>query len=175
MKLRAKSYNQQGLINCNKCELNSFKALSWGNQFSTIVFVGTAPTQNISEDRLCFQSSKFKPLFQALKELGHSSEKYFYTNLIRCAVPGNRPLTTEERSNCRGILDQELLLAKPYTVICLGKQSGEHLYGVEKLYSSTKIYYPFEADVHTLPHPSYVNRFWKQQYEQFKEYLGKIL
>lgn len=174
MKVRVKNYNRQGLINCNKCELNSFKALSWGNSCSINVFIGTAPSHTISENRLCFQSSKFKPLFQALKELGHHSENYFYTNLIKCSVPENRPLTDIEKNNCRGVLDKELIVVKPYTIICLGRQAGE-AFGNSKLYTSQKIYYPFEADVHTLPHPSYVNRFWKREYEQFKEYLGKIL
>ena len=165
---------QKEIEDCKKCKLGKgFKSFGWGDKDSSIIFIGSNPTQRIKENRLCFQSNTIKPLFRALLELGYKSKDFYFTNKVKCPTPKNRVPMKKETTLCESFLQHELDVVKPKIIICLGKYTSVE-YGIPKMYTGIYIGEHSEVKVYLFPHPSYINRFPKN-YEKFKKCLGVIL
>ncbi|WP_435145108.1 uracil-DNA glycosylase [Halobaculum sp. P14] len=92
-----------------------------------LVFVGEAPGANEDEQGEPFVGRSGTVLDDALRDAGLARRDVRITNCVRCRPPENRDPTTEELSNCRGYLAEELRRLDPELVVTLGKVPSEHL------------------------------------------------
>jgi DNA polymerase len=92
-----------------------------------LLFVGEAPGANEDEQGEPFVGRSGDVLDEGLRDVGLARQDVRITNCVRCRPPENRDPTTDERANCRGFLDSEILTVDPELVVTLGKVPAELL------------------------------------------------
>ena len=94
---------------------------------AALLFVGEAPGANEDEQGEPFVGRSGDVLADGLRDVGLDRADIRITNCVRCRPPENRDPTSEERSNCRGYLDREIVAVDPELVVTLGKVPAESI------------------------------------------------
>lgn len=90
---------------------------------SGILFIGEAPGRNEDLQGKPFVGAAGKFLDELLKEIGHSREEVYVTNIVKYRPPNNRDPQEEEKESCRTWLNAELLFIKPKVIVTLGRHA----------------------------------------------------
>lgn len=149
-------------LNCKKCHTVIYrKTVPTGNLRPKNFVIGDAPGVGDGElsdrfDRAWVYGPSSHLLRKALLEIGEYFNSWF-TNILKCSTPKNRPSNSDEIKECKLQLKKEINLLKPKRIILLGK----HI---------QNIFFDFGIPIIKLYHPSYFIRKGKS----YKEY-SKIL
>lgn len=118
------------------------KALPVGNVHPEWIVIGDAPGEGGEFD--CFNRAWVGgPSSQLLRKALFANKVYhktWFSNLLKCATPGNRKSYDEEIDNCERFLKKELEILKPKKAIILGKHAQEKCMKLE--IPSFNIYHP---------------------------------
>ena len=112
-------------VSCRKCLTVVYRhTMPTGNTAPTYMVVGDAPGVGDGElkgkfDRVLVYGPSSHILRKALGYIGIHN-KSWYTNLLKCSTPNNRPSSTKERENCATHFMKELTTLLPQVVITLG-------------------------------------------------------
>ena len=98
-----------------------------GPMDADLLFVGEAPGATEDEQGEPFVGRSGDVLADGLRDVGLDRADVRITNCVRCRPPENRDPTSEERANCRGYLDREIVGVDPELVVTLGKVPAESL------------------------------------------------
>lgn len=116
-------------VGCTKCATVVRKwAMPTGNMQPTYFVIGDAPGVGIGPrydemfDRAWVNGPSSHLLRKALFALGIHHETW-YSNLLICSTPENRPSVNTEVSNCNIYLQRELKLLNPKHLIVLGRHA----------------------------------------------------
>lgn len=137
-------------LNCKKCHTVIYrKTVPTGNLKPKNFVVGDAPGVGDGElndrfDRAWVYGPSSHLLRKALLEVGEYFNSWF-TNILKCSTPKNRPSNGDEVKACISQLKKEINLLKPKRIILLGK----HIQNV---------FFDFGIPVIKLYHPTYFVR-----------------
>ncbi len=116
-------------------------------------------------------------LDEAFDLSGIRKNQIYITNIVKCHPPKNRPSKAKEIKNCRGYLEEELKIAYPKIIICLGADARNHF--DEKAEFNTNqelVINNKKIIVHFLYHPAYIqNRRPKLEREMYIETIANIV
>lgn len=113
-------------LNCKKCKTVIYrKTMPTGNLKPRIFVVGDAPGVGDGEkkdrfDRVWVYGQSSHLLRKALFDVGIYFDCWF-TNLLKCSTPKNRPSTDREVKACISQLEIEIKLLKPKKILLLGR------------------------------------------------------
>lgn len=135
-------------VKCNVCKtVLQRKFMPTGNLRPLVMVVGDAPSafgggfSAIAETgfgRVWVDKQTSILLRTALNTLDIHRFAW-YTNLLKCSVPGNRPSSSNEIINCSRHIENELKLLKPKLVILLGRHVADNWrYDIK----SVSVYHP---------------------------------
>lgn len=124
---------------CRRCpELaESRTCISWGNGplDASVVVVGEAPAAGDPDaDRwqggnligMAYTSrASGRKIRSLLADAGFGYEDCYFTNAVKCHPPENRDPTSEELTNCRPYLAEEVETVAPDAVLTTGKHATE--------------------------------------------------
>jgi hypothetical protein len=153
-------------VACEECQSVVYRhTMPTGNMHPRYIVVGDAPGVGDGAlidrfDRKWVYGPSSHLLRKALDKFGIYEECWF-TNLLKCSTPENRPSSQEEVKTCSKYLLNEIKLLKPKRAIILGNHAWEMCpdLGIPKV----KVY-----------HPSYFVRKggdWKQYAKHVKEVI----
>jgi uracil-DNA glycosylase family 4 len=115
------------ILQCQLCpfqeySFNKTKELGFGAQYR-IMFIGLAPS--ISSNKSAGNST-FDHFFSSLlSKVELSAKDYYFTNLVKTAIPKDHSLTTEQIEHCNSHLEKEVLLVKPQVIVLLGRDTRQ--------------------------------------------------
>lgn len=115
---------------CEKCGSNvrtNKKALPTGNLNPKWMIVGEAPGEDDEFEefnRAWVDGPSSEILSKALYKLGIYYDSWF-TNILKCATPGNTNVTQKDAKNCFPYLKNEFKLLKPKNILILGNNAKE--------------------------------------------------
>lgn len=148
-------YNE--ISECSRCLLNTHRTFGWGNEDSSILFLGLNPHvlhNKESKSIFCFDLNDEKDrksgfiIKSALKNIDADISNFFWYNLVCCAHESGKP-TEEMFSNC---YDHFLSLLKNLknlkTIICLGNEVYSRL-------NSSALDLIHEYKIVKVKHPAY--------------------
>ncbi len=113
-------------LDCKKCKTVIYrKTMPTGNLRPKIFVVGDAPGVGDGEkkdkfDRIWVYGQSSHLLRKALLDAGIYFDCWF-TNLLKCSTPKNRPSSNREVDVCISQLEKEINLLNPEKIILLGK------------------------------------------------------
>lgn len=112
------------VITCTKCSLDLPSNIGYGlEEKPDVLFVGTAPKLNTDGS---FRLGRGYSLFvDLLEEVG--IDNYFFDNIVRCQLPGDRAPFNYEIENCSGYTQQLILELKPRLIVAVGKTAWKLL------------------------------------------------
>lgn len=165
------------LLACKECpfqefEFNNSKELGFGS-FGRIMFVGQSPaiTSNKSQ-----WASKFDEFFsEILEKVDIEEEDYYFTNLIKTAIPKHRLPTKDEITHCRSHLYKEIALVRPQILVLLGKPVRD-AFNIKWPDSFSKVRLPGASEfirTYAIAHPGYLHYSPEKEGEYLKK-LNKI-
>ncbi len=98
---------------------------------SRVMFVGEAP--GADEDRIGrpFVGRAGQLLDRMLNAIGLDRQKVYIANVVPWRPPGNRTPTPQETQTCLPFIQQQIHLANPEFLVCLGASAARTLLGVE--------------------------------------------
>jgi len=171
---------EQEIVDCNFCpfleyDFNRKKELGFGKE-RRIMFIGSSPA--ITSNRIK-GNSKFDKFFEKLlTKVDISKEEYYFTNLIKTAIPKNVEPTDEQLKHCYSHLVKEIMLIKPQIIVILGKLARKP-FGLKWPDSKKKFFFTLKDDKHsatifTLSHPGALH-YAPEQEEEYIKKLKKIL
>ena len=111
--------------NCEECGLGTVcrhpnLKFSGDGQLG-ILIVSTVPSSQESESGAYGSSSAYNFLDMQLEEMGYNLDKdFYYTTVIGCHTPRNRPPNTKEQQYCSARLHSLINRLDPHTIILLG-------------------------------------------------------
>lgn len=171
---------EQEILDCKFCpfqeyDFNKKKDLGFGSE-RRIMFIGTSPaiTSNRSKG-----NSKFDKFFEELiLKVGISKEEYYFTNLIKTAIPKNVEPTEEQLKHCYSHLVKEIMLVKPQLIVLLGKLARQP-FNLKWPDTKKKFFFELKDDKHsaivfTLSHPGALH-YTPENEEEYIKKLKKIL
>ena len=98
---------------------------------SQVMFVGEAPGED--EDRIGrpFVGRAGQLLDRMLSAIGLDRQKVYIANVVPWRPPGNRTPTPQETEICLPFIQQQIHLANPQFLVCLGGSASRTMLGVQ--------------------------------------------
>ena len=98
---------------------------------SRVMFIGEAPGED--EDRIGrpFVGRAGQLLDRMLSAIGLDRQKVYIANIVPWRPPGNRTPTPQETEICLPFIQQQIHLADPQFLICLGGSASRTMLGVQ--------------------------------------------
>jgi uracil-DNA glycosylase family 4 len=121
------------VLACRRCPGMNIQGVTqaapgWGNPYSPVVFVGQSLCHACMETQVPFTGGSGRLLDMAFDSIGVPKCSMFFTNVVHCHPPANRPSRPDEIQNCRRFLHQELGTIAPRLVIGLGRDAAAALF-----------------------------------------------
>ena len=162
---------KQSALTCVACGLSQRRTnvvFGEGDPRSPLVLIGEGPGDTEDKMGRPFVGRAGQLLDKAIVEAGLQRSQVYIMNTVKCRAadwstgkPVNRAPTEEEVRACRRWLEPQVLLLKPFVILCVGAPSAKNL--IKKNFQITKergMYFPCEfarTAIATL-HPAYILR-----------------
>jgi uracil-DNA glycosylase family 4 len=175
-----------GLIkNCKSCDLSQTRRHALGgegNLDARVMLIAQAPGDREDQEGRMFIGPSGKVLDELLHEGGVSREELFMTNLIKCALPGNRRPKQAEIDACAPFLEKEIAVVAPAVIVPLGYYATRFIFSrysiaapePRKEFSALygNLFLAQNKKIFPLPHPSsllYNNTFKPKTLEKYRK------
>ena len=168
-----------GIDSCELCglrnsvDVNRKFGPTYGYGGNSVIICGIAPSYKrggskypLSKEQ---ENATAKVLFRVLDEVSWPIEKTYFTNLLKCSIPGNREPNSDEVDTCfKTWFMQELFMVNPFAIVGLGKYTNKYLAdaGIKDTWS-----------VFSIEHFSYINRKmelyddWKKRWANIRDII----
>lgn len=132
MRINVKSYEElTNLIKgCTKCKLHSFRRNAVpgeGPLNARLMIIGEAPGEKEDIEGRPFVGAAGQLLTKLLNDVGINRNDVFITNVVKCRPPENRDPEPDEIEACKPYLVTQILMIKPYVILCLGRHSAREI------------------------------------------------
>lgn len=121
-------------MNCTDCRLHTTcrNVLQMGKGLKTarIMIVQESPTELENSRKEYMLGRAGKMLKTALQEVGIDLEDCYFTSIVKCSTPEDRPPLPDEVKACKDYLMAEIDIIKPEIIIPTGNMSMKALMGV---------------------------------------------
>lgn len=148
------------LVNWDK--INSTCIPGRGSEQARIMFIGEAPGQHEDREGKFFVGAAGRLLLETIQQLGYQPKDYYYSNVVRCATPGENVKPTPKTCKiCAQMVAEEIEKIHPELIVCLGGTAAEHILGktnILKIRNNWFIYGPLNIPALAVLHPSYILR-----------------
>lgn len=115
---------------CRRCPLaqgRTHLVFGDGNPASGLMLVGEGPGAQEDLQGVPFVGAAGKLLDQMLAILDLDRRSYYIANIVKCRPPGNRDPRPDEQEACIGWLREQIRLAEPKIILCLGRIAAQQL------------------------------------------------
>ena len=115
---------------CTKCKDVVYRhTMPTGNMNAVYLFIGEAPGVSDGERELerVMGYGPTSVLFRSALLKANILHKSWLTNVLKCALPGNKSLDDEQYENCFEFLLNEIELLAPRKIIALGNKVSDFL------------------------------------------------
>lgn len=131
---------------CNKCRLkhtrNKFVP-GKGNANSKILIIAQAPGRTENENKQMLTGPSGKVIDHIFEKNQLSWNQYYFTNLIKCYLPGCRRPRKDEMDACFNLLREEINIIKPTIFVTLGYHVTKFILKKYNLYFPEHINFPY--------------------------------
>jgi DNA polymerase len=149
-----------------------------GNPQARLMLVGEAPGRDEDIEGLPFVGRSGKLLDRMLAAIGLDRSSVYIANIIPWRPPGNRTPTPQESQICLPFIQQQIELADPDILVCLGGPSAQTLLsikeGITKARGRWYTYNTGKRDIRALPtfHPAFLLRNPLQKRLAWRDFLA---
>jgi uracil-DNA glycosylase len=98
---------------------------------SRVMFVGEAPGEDEDRTGRPFVGRAGQLLDRMLNAIGLDRQKVYIANIVPWRPPGNRTPTPQETEICLPFIEQQIHLADPQFLVCLGGSASRTMLGVQ--------------------------------------------
>jgi len=154
---------------CQRCPLATGRIHAVpgeGPDDARIMFVGEGPGYHEDQQGRPFVGASGQYLEELLASIGLNRRQVYIANVIKCRPPDNRDPEPAELAACRGYLDRQIELIRPWIIVTLGRFSMERYFpgqSISRIHGRPKRV----GDVYYLPmfHPAAAlrNPEWRQE------------
>jgi uracil-DNA glycosylase family 4 len=160
------------------CQVPTDIVMGQGNLDAEIMFIGEAPGQNESEQRIPFVGRAGKLLNKTLLEVGLKREDTYVSNIVKVRPPDNRDPLPEEIAAFTPFLLQEIEMIQPKLICTLGRFSMNYFLPeakISQVHGKLQRFWWHDRITYLLPqyHPAAAFRNGKVLLD-FRADLGKI-
>ncbi len=107
--------------NCELCRNRHNVVFGDGNREADIMFVGEGPGEQEDLKGIPFVGPAGKLLDDMMSIIDLDRTNCYIANIVKCRPPQNRDPAYEEQDACIGYLHNQIALAKPKIIVCLGR------------------------------------------------------
>jgi uracil-DNA glycosylase family 4 len=150
---------------CTRCKGVVYRhTMPTGNMNPTYLFIGEAPGVSDGEKVLerVMGYGPTSSLFRAALLKENILHKSWLTNILKCALPGNKSIDDEQYENCFEFLLKEIEILSPKKIIALGNKVSDFL--SMKGFRFSKVV-----------HPSFCVRKGINYEKYAQQYLSKVI
>ncbi len=115
---------------CRSCSLwegRTHLVFGDGNPEAKLMLVGEGPGEQEDLQGIPFVGPAGKLLDQMLEIIDLTRRDYYIANIVKCRPPRNRDPLAEEQEACMVWLRQQIALAEPKIILCLGRIAAQRL------------------------------------------------
>lgn len=115
---------------CTACGLHSSRTqtvFGVGNREAEWMIIGEAPGQEEDRRGEPFVGPAGQLLDKMLLAVGFERSEVFIANILKCRLPDNRDLRSEEAEACIGYLRQQIAWVAPKLILCVGRIAAQTL------------------------------------------------
>lgn len=121
-------------MSCDRCAISDecYKArqLGTGKKSAKIMFVADQPSEFENKKNKWMIGKGGKLLRNVLEQLDIDVDNdCYFTGIVKCPTPDDRPPTKEEIENCRDYLEAEIKVINPDIIVPMGNISLKEIYG----------------------------------------------
>ena len=95
---------------------------------ASVMFIGEGPGFHEDQQGRPFVGASGQYLEELLASIGMNRRQAYITNVIKCRPPGNRDPEPAELAACRGYLDRQIELVRPWVIVTLGRFSMDRYF-----------------------------------------------
>jgi len=154
---------------CQRCPLargRTHAVPGEGPADARVMFIGEGPGFHEDMQGRPFVGASGHYLEELLASIGLDRRQVYITNVIKCRPPDNRDPEPAELAACRGYLDRQIELIKPWVIVTLGRFSMDRYFpgqSISRIHGRPRRV----GDVFYLPmfHPAAAlrNQEWRQE------------
>lgn len=108
---------------CNLSEKRQYPVAGQGDGPARLMIIGdwlALSTSGVVTENLLFGGEQDQMLFRMLEAMHVPTEQVFITNVIKCAVPGDKPPQAKHVQACFSYLKRQLHLLRPEFILTMG-------------------------------------------------------
>jgi DNA polymerase len=116
---------------CQRCPLGKGRTHAVpgeGPADARVMFIGEGPGFHEDQQGRPFVGASGQYLEELLASIGYHRRQVYIANVIKCRPPANRDPEPAELAACRGYLDRQLELIKPWVIVTLGRFSMDRYF-----------------------------------------------
>jgi uracil-DNA glycosylase len=166
---------------CQRCSLakGRIRAVPGeGPVDARIMLIGEGPGYHEDQQGRPFVGASGQYLEELLAGIGLNRRQVFIANVIKCRPPDNRDPEPAELAACRGYLDRQIELVRPWVIVTLGRFSMARYFpgqSISRIHGRPKRV----GDVYYLPmfHPAAAlrNPEWRQEMTKDMARIAELL
>ena len=115
---------------CQSCPLGQRRTnlvFGDGNPNAGLMLVGEGPGEQEDLQGVPFVGAAGQLLDRMLAIIDLDRRHYYIANIVKCRPPGNRDPRAEEQEACIPWLREQVRLARPKVIVCLGRIAAQRL------------------------------------------------
>ena len=115
---------------CQLCELSKTRSkilFSSGNQNTSLMIIGNAPTEEDEQKGEFFSGQAGKLLTAMLKAMGYQRNDVYISDILKCKTLENKEPSDTQAESCAAYLLREISLLKPKLILALGNSAAQQL------------------------------------------------
>ena len=116
---------------CHRCPLAKGRIHAVpgeGPADARVMFVGEGPGYHEDQQGRPFVGASSQYLAELLASIGLNRRQVYIANVIKCRPPNNRDPEPVELATCRGYLDRQIELVRPWMIVTLGRFSMDRYF-----------------------------------------------
>jgi uracil-DNA glycosylase len=116
---------------CRRCSLAAGRTRAVpgeGPLDARVMFIGEGPGYHEDLQGRPFVGASGQYLEELLASIGLKRDQVYIANVIKCRPPNNRDPEPAELAACRGYLDRQIELIKPWMIVTLGRFSMDRYF-----------------------------------------------
>jgi DNA polymerase len=116
---------------CEKCTSLSATRIKpifgQGSSKPVILFLGDSPIAEEDRKSQLFVDEAGELFQKMMVACGLTPEEIYITTALKCRLPGSREAKPQERENCRGYLEAQIMELQPQAICCFGESASRGL------------------------------------------------